>query len=626
MTMAELSLAGDFPKTTEDEWRALVEKALKGAPFERLQTRTYDGNLIEPLYQPAQGKEPIPGRSPREPWGVMQRIDLQDAEAANKQLLDDLYNGAPGLQLVLKGAVGDYGYALDPSKLEAVLKEVLFDKGVEIELDCGEDADGAAEALANLIEATGTSPVACVVRFGLDPLGVFAAYGSLSKSWPELAPEFAARIKALAEAGFKGPFAVADGRPVHAAGGSEGQELAFVLASAVAYLRALEEAGIDLAQARKMIFFRLAADQNQFLTLAKFRALRRLWARIEEACGLDPEPAHVSAETGWRMLTKRDPYGNIVRTTIACAAAAIGGANAMSVLPYTAALGNPRDHARRVARNTQLILTEESNLHQVADPAAGSGALEAFTDDLCRSAWTLFQEIEKSGGVYEALTAGLIQNHVADTRAERDKNVAKRKEAMIGTSDFPDLDEEAVEADPVQAKEPAQTPEIAPLTRYRLAEPYEALRDASDRALEKTGKRPAIFLATIGKPADFVARVTFARSFFSAGGIAPILPEKPMVTETGEPQTFTIEDTVKDFKESGLKLICLCSSDTVYAEKAAEAARALKDAGAGHVYLAGKPKEGREEMQSAGVDDFIFAGCDTLAVLQDAQQRLSVGS
>jgi len=622
VTMADLSLAGDFPETTEAEWLALVEKYLKGMPFEKLQTRTYDGNLIEPLYQPAQGKEPIPGRSPRSLWGVMQRIDISDAEAANKQLMDDLYNGAPGLQLVLKGAVGDYGYAVDPSKLETVLKEVLFDKGVEIELDCGEDADGAAEALANLVEATRAAPAECVIRFGLDPLGALAVYGKLTKSWPDLAPEFAARVKALAEAGFEGPFAVADGRPIHAAGGSEGQELAFVLASGVAYLRALEEAGIALAEATKMISFRLAADQNQFLTLAKCRALRRLWARIEEACGLDPAPAHVSAETAWRMMTKRDPYGNMVRTTIACAGAAIGGVNAMSVLPYTAALGVPKDHARRVARNTQLILTEESNLHQVSDPAAGSGALEAFTDDLCRSAWSLFQEIEKAGGAYEALKAGLIQDKVAETRAERDRNVAKRKEAMIGTSDFPDLDEDKVEVDPARDLEPVQSPEIEPLARYRIAEPYEALRDASDKALEKTGKRPAIFLATIGKPADFVARVTFARSFFSAGGIAPIMPEKPVTTESGEPQTFTIEDTVKDFKESGLKLICLCSSDKVYAEKAAEAAKALKDAGASFIYLAGKPKDGREEMQSAGVDDFIFMGCDTLGVLQDAQKKL----
>lgn len=624
--MAELSLAGDFPEATEQDWRALVDKALKDAPFERLKSRTYDGNFIEPLYRPAEGKAPLPGRAPRTPWGVMQRIDLADADTANKQLLDDLYNGAPGLQLVLKDSVGDYGYALQPGQLKTALNEVLFDKGIAIELDCGEDAGGAAETLADLVMATGVASGDTVIRFGLDPLGALAVHGTLSTPWPELAPSFAARIESLAKRGFKDPFAVADGRPIHAAGGSEGQELAFVLAVGVAYLRSLEEAGIPLADARNMVFFRLAADQNQFLTLAKFRGLRKLWARVEEACGLSPEPAHVSAETAWRMMTRRDPYGNIVRATIACAAAAIGGIDAISVLPYTAALGMPRDHARRVARNTQLVLMEESNLHQVADPAAGSGALEAFTDDLCHSAWRLFQEIERAGGAYAALSDGLIQQRVAEVRSERDKAVATRKEALIGTSDFPDLDEDKVEVDPARDRGPANNPDIRPLTPYRIAEPYEALRDASDMALAKTGKRPAIFLATLGKPADFVARVTFARSLFSAGGIAPIMPEKPVTTASGEPQTFTIEDVVRDFKDSGLKLVCLCSSDTVYADKGVEAAKALKEAGAGHIYLAGKPREGREEMQSAGIDDFIFAGCDTLAVLQEAQTKLSAGS
>ena len=206
--------------------------------------------------------------------------------------------------------------------------------------------------------------------------------------------------------GFKRPFAVADGRPVHDAGGTEAQELAFALASAVSYLRAFEAAGIPLEAARRMVFFRLAADQDQFLTTAKFRAIRKLWSRVEEACGLTPEPAFVAGETAWRMMTKRHAQGNIVRSTIATLAAAIGGANAVTVLPYTAALGLPEDFARRVARNTQTVLLEESNLYRVADPAAGSGALEALTTDLCTLGWTLFQEIEAAGGAAKALGDG----------------------------------------------------------------------------------------------------------------------------------------------------------------------------------------------------------------------------
>ena len=171
---------------------------------------------------------------------------------------------------------------------------------------------------------------------------------------------------------------------IHAAGGSEAQELAFALASAVAYLRALEQSGIALDDARRFIYFRLAADQDQFLTIAKFRAMRKLWARVEEACGLEPLPAFVAAETAWRMMTKRDPHGNIVRGTIAALAAAVGGADAVTVLPFSAALGVPDAFARRIARNTQTILIEEANIHRVADPAAGSGAIEALTDAALR--------------------------------------------------------------------------------------------------------------------------------------------------------------------------------------------------------------------------------------------------
>ncbi len=192
----------------------------------------------------------------------------------------------------------------------------------------------------------------------------------------------------FADQGFRGPFAVADARVIHNAGGSEAQELAYALATALAYWRALEAGGVSLDDARRMIFFRLSADADQFMTMAKFRALRKLWARMEEAAGLAPKPAFIAAETAWRMMTQRDPYVNMLRVTIAAFAAGLGGANAITVLPFTAALGLPDAFARRVARNTQLVLLEESNLAKVADPAAGSGGIEDLTDQLCRAAWT----------------------------------------------------------------------------------------------------------------------------------------------------------------------------------------------------------------------------------------------
>ena len=244
---------------------------------------------------------------------------------------------------------------------------------------------------------------------------------------------------------------------IHNAGGSEAQELAFALGSAVTYLRALEASGVSLDAATRMIYFRLAADADQFLTIAKFRAIRKLWARVEQACGLAPAPAYVSAETAWRMMTRRDPYVNMLRTTVAVFAAGVGGADAITVLPFTAAIGLPDSFARRTARNTQLVLLEELNLAKVSDPTAGSGAIEDLTQQLCAAAWSLFQEIEKAGGAAAALEKGLIQEKVAATRAEREKNVGRRKDALTGTSEFPDIHEMAVHVENVAKAPPSAT-------------------------------------------------------------------------------------------------------------------------------------------------------------------------
>jgi methylmalonyl-CoA mutase len=613
MDMAELPLARDFPEADEAAWKTLVEKALKGASFAALESQTYDGVVIEPLYRRAADADVIPGRAPGAPWEVMQRIDLRDGATANAQILEDLNNGASGFSLVFEGSVGDYGFALPP--LEALLKEALdgvhLEWGVAVELQLGPQCKEAALMLANLVQQRGLAPGDVNIRFGFDPIGVLAANGWNNVVWPDMAPVFASLAGELVAQGFAGPMAVGDGRPVHAAGGSEAQELAFALSTALAYFRAAHEGGVSLDDARRLIFFRLAADQNQFLTTAKFRALRKLWSRIEEACGLEPEPTFVTAETAWRMMTKHDAYGNIVRGTIAALAAAVGGANAVTVLPFSTALGLPDAFARRIARNTQTILLEESNLYRVTDPSAGSGAIEALTDELCTAAWKLFQDIEKAGGAAEALRAGLIQREVAKVRAEREVNVALRQEPLVGTSDFPDLAEAAVDViDAAQssAGETAaeQTPE--PLRRMRVAEPFEELRDRSDAYLAAHDERPKIFLACLGRAADFNARASFAKSLFEAGGIKAVEGKG--------------DNLVKGFKDSGAKLACLCSSDKVYASEGAATAKALNEAGAEHIYVAGKPGDREAELRSAGVESFVSAGADALKTLRAAYENL----
>jgi methylmalonyl-CoA mutase len=616
--LQDLPPASEFPPATREAWLALVDTILKGASFEeKLVTRTHGGLRIEPLYARPASAQPVAGRAPVAPWQVMQRVDHPDPAAAHVQVLEDLANGATGLALVFQGAVGAHGHGLPASEeaLARALEGIALDAAA-IELDLGPNITDAGAWLAAAVKRRGIPPQASPIRFSFDPLGAMAATGRTPLPWRELEPLFRALIAELAGEGFPGPFAAADGRIVHAAGGSEVQELAYVLAAAVAYLRAFEAGGVSLDDARGLLFFRLAADAEQFPTMAKFRALRLLWARIEQACGLAPRPTFVAAETAWRMMSRYDPHVNLLRATIATFAAAVAGANSITVLPFTLALGLPDAFARRLARNTQLILLEESNLAKVSDPAAGSGAIEDLTDQMCRAAWALFQEIEAAGGVARALESGLIQRKVGEVRAKRIAAAARRTDALTGVSKFPHLAEAPVTVlHPAAALPGADREETAfpPLVPFRLAEPYEALRDAANRILVQTGSRPKVFLATLGRPADFAARATFAQNFFAAGGIEAV------ANEEGFPDLLAL---VSAFHASGAMLVCLCSSDVVYAREAAAAAQALTAAGARHVYMAGQPKD-QEPYRSAGVRTFIHAGCDALATLSAAHDILA---
>lgn len=476
--MSDFALASEFPPARREEWMALVEKALKGAPFAELRSRTYDGLIIEPLYAGAASAVPLAGRGAGAPWEIVQRIDHPDPAAANAEALHELENGATALSFVFANSIGAHGFGLDGSEaaIARVLDGVQLDAGISLELDLSPQTKDAGAHVAALVKKHGVTPDKTNVRFGFDPLGAMALAGGSPLAWKELAPVFHAAVNGVASLGFRGPFAAADGRVIHNAGGSEAQELAFALASAVAYLRALEGAGVALDAARGMIFFRLAADADQFLTVAKFRALRKLWARVEEASGLAPRPVFISAETAWRMMTKRDPYVNMLRATMAVFAAGVGGADAVAALPFTSALGLPDRFARRVARNTQLILLEESNLAKVADPAAGAGGIEDLTEKLCAAAWTLFQEIERAGGAAAALERGLIQKKVAAAREARAKTISAREEPITGTTAFPDPHEAPVEVLRVQPVEVAPLPktiEFPALAPMRLSEPYE---------------------------------------------------------------------------------------------------------------------------------------------------------
>ncbi|WP_332699030.1 methylmalonyl-CoA mutase subunit beta [Bosea sp. (in: a-proteobacteria)] len=629
------SIEAAFPLPDQAQWRNAVDKVLKGADFEkRLVSHSADGIRIEPLY-PAASAAMRPSRAAPGRWHVGARLDHPSPEAARDLALADLEGGADMLVLSFAGARAARGYGLIADDVEALdtALEGVMPELIRLRLDPAPEGRSNALLLAALLERRGVDPAKLMVDFGLDPVGVLASHGELTTDWPGLGRRLATDIGELRARGFQGPFLTADTRPYHEAGATEAQELGAAMATAIAYLRALEAGGMALDQARDAISFVLVADTDEFLTIAKFRAARLLWARVQQACGLEPRPMVLHAETAWRSLTRRDPWVNLLRATVATFSAGIGGADFLTVLPFTAALGLPDAFARRIARNTQLILLEEANLWRVADPAAGAGGFEALTQALCEQGWGKLQELEREAGnglpgIVAALGSGHVQQGLARQRDLRARAIATRREPITGTSEFPNLGEAQVsvlDLAPLAGSKPAGSSmraatAVSPegtfkaelLPSRRLAEDFEVLRDKADTFAAQHGKRPNVFLATLGSVADFTARAGFARNLFEAGGLSA--PGHDGFPGDGGSDLAAL---LAAFEASGARLACLCGSDAGYANEAVAAAQALQAKGA-TVWLAGKPGELEGPLNQAGVDAFIFAGCDVVEALRNA--------
>jgi methylmalonyl-CoA mutase len=343
--------------------------------------------------------------------------------------------------------------------------------------------------------------------------------------------------------------------------------------------------------------------------MAKLRAARRLLARVAEACGAGTatDSMQIAATTSERMMARRDPWVNMLRATVACAGAAFAGADTITVLPFTWALGKPDAFARRIARNTHLVLQEESAVGRVIDPAHGSWYVEKLTDELAKKAWGLFQDIEAKGGMADALKSGFIQGEIARVAEVRANDIAHGRVELTGVSAFPLLGDDGVKFAPHPPADPVTKggTAVAPLTPLRLAEPFEALRDRADAHRGRTGKRPQVFLAALGELAVHATRATWITNFLAAGGIEAIA-SAPLTNSA---------DAGKAFATSGASVACLCSSDQVYAELGEAVAGVLKQAGASHVLLAGRPKDQEAALRTAGVDTFVFAGGDAIATL-----------
>jgi methylmalonyl-CoA mutase len=606
----ELPLAAEFPPGTRAEWRTLALAVLRKAGAVgaddgtevvegRLATTTYDGIETAALYDagaplPATG---LPGFAPYTrgsraagPWSVRQRHGHPDPETARAAIMADLEHGVDSLWLTL----GDAGLPVDA--LPTVLRDVYLDLAT-VTLDAGPQTPEAAEAFLALIDERHVRGDV-TANLGADPLGWRARTGEAADPDATDLAATAALAKRCAEA-FPGVRAITvDATVYHDAGGSDAEELGTALAAGVAYLRALTGVGLDVDTALDQLEFRYAATADQFLTIAKFRAARRVWAKVVAECGGINGGQNQHAVTSSAMMTARDPWVNLLRTTLACFGAGIGGAGAVTVQPFDAELGLPDDFARRIARNTQALLVEEANVARVTDAAGGSWYVESLTEELAQAAWAHFTEIERAGGFVAALDSGLIADRLAATWAARAADLAHRWAPITGVSEFPNLTER------LPVRQPAPARPAGGLPRIRYAQEFEALRDRSDAH----PVRPRVFLATLGPVAAHTARATFAANLFQAGGI-----------ETPRPPTAGADpaELAAAFTASGATVACLCGTDKLYAEHAEPVAAALREAGATSVWLAGKG-------QYVNVDGYLYAGCDAIAVLRTTLTELGV--
>ena len=477
MTADTATFAGDFLPATREAWAALVEKTLKGQPLPEAKV---GGVSIKALYTAAERSVSVvpvvPARDAERPWDVRTSITHPDPAQANAEALADLEGGAASILLRVDPA-GETGIAIGSAEALVRVLEQVEPELATIALDAGFFGPKAADWLGAAAKASPAAKLA----FHLDPFSALAETGS-SPGPLEAHLISAATVAArLTETYPEASLFLASGRVVHEAGGEAALELGFMAAAAIAYAKALVRAGLSISQAFERIALGLAADQDYFLTIAKLRAARAIWARIIEACGASA-PAVIEARSSARILSRMDAWTNMLRLTVAGFGAAAGGADAIVLGTFTDALGHPGELARRQSRNAQLVLMDEAGLGRVADPAGGAWAIEALTDQLARAGWAALQTIEAEGGLLASLSSGRIAAEATASLEGRRAALADKTDKMIGVTVFPSVDPTptpvesitAIGVDAASPRLPGPDSRCPPLTPARLAEPFEA--------------------------------------------------------------------------------------------------------------------------------------------------------
>ncbi|BBX58201.1 Methylmalonyl-CoA mutase small subunit [Mycobacterium shottsii] len=620
----------DVPELAEleqvrERWRSAVAGVLSKTarpdsagfgdqPERLLNTPTYDGIAIRALYSAFDElpEPPLPGEWPyvrggdalrdvNSGWKVVEAVPQPDASVVdtNQALLGMLGDGVSALLV----RVGDHGVA--PDQLEGLLAGVYLNLAPVI-VDAGAQYRAASEAMLRLAAGLDTDQRATMsIDLGADPLTATLS----GRPAPSIDDVLAIAGRVAGDRGVR--TITVDGPAFHNLGATAAWELAATIGAAVAYLRLLTESGLSIGDALAQIGLRLAADDDQFMTLAKMRAARRLWARVAEVAG-DPDgvAATLHAETSLPMMTQRDPWVNMLRCTLAAFGAGVGGADTVLVHPFDVAIaggfpGTATSFARRIARNTQLLLLEESHVGRVLDPAGGSWFVEDLTEELAQHAWQHFQAIEARGGFANAHDYVAVQ--IAELAARRADDIAHRRIAITGVNEFPNLDEPAL-SQPDRGFSPDG---CGKLLRYGAE--FETLRDRSDAYLSDTGARPRALLLPLGPLAEHNIRATFASNLLASGGV-----------EALNPGTVDAQGVATAVAEAGSPTVAvICGTDRRYRDEAPAVVEAARSAGISRVYLAGPPGALDEAVDVASrPDEFLTAKINAVQALSDLLTRL----
>lgn len=629
--MAE-KLFTEFPPVPTSAWEEVITKDLKGADYEKkLVWRTLDGFTVRPYYRAEDlqglkyiGKNPgefpfVRGTRQNNKWFINESVCCADIAAANSQAVTLLTKGVESFTFHLSE-----GKVMEVADYTALLKGISLEKvPVNFRGCCPKNVDGLKNFL-KYVDSLGIDKDAVRATFDFSPLRPLNKKGSFCED-----KAFAALAECVkAAASYKNVRVIAvDAVIYNSCGASSTQELAFALSQGSEYLSRLSEMGIDVETIARKTFFEFAVGSSYFMEIAKFRAARMLWANVVEDYGCTkgcPEMMLVFATTSEYNLTVYDSYVNMLRGTTEAMSAAIAGVDYLEVLPYDFAFRVPTDFSRRIARNVQNILKEESRFDKVVDPAAGSYYVEMLTDKIAGAAWDLFRKVEAAGGYIAQFKAGFIQSEIKAVSDKRDKNYATRRDTILGSNQYPnflekaadEITKEIVSRDiltrmgqvvPVHGcqKEDA----VEPLRPYRAAEAFEALRLATDRS----GKEPKAFMLTFGNLAMCRARAQFSSNFFAVAGIR-IMDNNRFAS---------IEEGVKAALASGAEIVVACSSDDEYAEAVPEIARLIGDRAI--VVVAGEPAC-KEDLQAKGIQNFISVKSNVLETLRGYQEKLGIKS